>query len=664
MRTSTTFASACNRRGVAAVVALAALAACADGDIGGPVPDSALEGIALTAVAPAVAVPGTVLVLSGRSFVDAQWGDTRLRLSGTFAGRPVDVAVPARFAAYDRLEVDVGDVLYDALGGELGELVADAVVEVDSRYDGRTYRTDPLAVAIRFERELAPRIASLQTGGVIFANDDIAIEGDGLLLGGSEGRTIAVVEGCFAPAGGGACARVAPVEVPVVPAAPFDRTRGTFRFVPAIAGIGPGRFDGTVALRNDHAATGARVDGDRRTAQYERIEAAVFDLGPTAASLGQYVVVRGGGFVGVADGGATLLALSGTFSPDGGGPAVPVDLELVAEVVDGHTARYVLNEEDALGQAIDLRAVTGTFAGTVRPIVQYGDEEVAGEPVAAELRVAPVAQVVYLDFQPSYVESLRAFGLRAVDAQIRERVAQVVRRDYATIHLDVRLEPPDDFALYSVVDIAGPDPNGLGLLGYDNTPGKDSGNLRLYDRIGGVNALTQEDGYPGFGGVFIESLFGFSEHPEGHAETLPAADPAFDAIFDPFRPDRGGRPVSSADGAIVAGAVDGADCPAPDGDREHQIGCAVTVLGNLIGTIVSHEIGHSLGLANPYGEGFHNVGDAPNRLMDAGAARSFAERAELFGQGPSRFCDQEYAYLRDILPTSEPDDPTPRPPCF
>ena len=33
------------------------------------------------------------------------------------------------------------------------------------------------------------------------------------------------------------------------------------------------------------------------------------------------------------------------------------------------------------------------------------------------------------------------------------------------------------------VDIEGPDPNALGLLGYDNTPGKDVGNQRLFDRI-------------------------------------------------------------------------------------------------------------------------------------------------------------------------------------
>src|SRR5690606_16775281 len=99
---------------------------------------------------------------------------------------------------------------------------------------------------------------------------------------------------------------------------------------------------------------------------------------------------------------------------------------------------------------------------------------------------------------------------------------------------------------YSEVDISGPDPNGLGLLGYDNTPGKDVENQRLYDRIGGVNAMTQEDGYPGYGGVFIESLFGYSEDTKGLTEAT-RYSPPFDALFDPFRLDRGGTPVLAAD---------------------------------------------------------------------------------------------------------------------
>jgi len=50
--------------------------------------------------------------------------------------------------------------------------------------------------------------------------------------------------------------------------------------------------------------------------------------------------------------------------------------------------------------------------------------------------------------------------------------------------------------------------------------------------------------------------------------------------------------------------------------------------------------------------------------MDAGAARAFTERAELFGDGPAVFCDEEYDYLRRILPATEPADAVSRPGCF
>jgi hypothetical protein len=90
----------------------------------------------------------------------------------------------------------------------------------------------------------------------------------------------------------------------------------------------------------------------------------------------------------------------------------------------------------------------------------------------------------------------------------------------------------------------------------------------------------------------------------------------------------------------------------------------VFVIGNLIGGTLSHEIGHSLGLANPYADGFHDAGDEPNRLMDAGGDRPFLERAELQGKGPGVFCDDEYTYLRQILPSKDPSNDVERPTCF
>ena len=49
--------------------------------------------------------------------------------------------------------------------------------------------------------------------------------------------------------------------------------------------------------------------------------------------------------------------------------------------------------------------------------------------------------------------------------------------------------------------------------------------------------------------------------------------------------------------------------------------------------------------------------------MDAGGARSFNERAEIYGEGPAVFCDTEYEYLRQILPSTDAPPDVTRPPC-
>jgi hypothetical protein len=640
------------------------LTACASspgpGDVG-------LEGLAVERVDPGVIVPGTLIVVEGDSFVPDEQGEAVLHLVGTAGAAPVDVSWPARFVDYAHMTVQVDEDHLDELGGDV-DFEGDARIEVVSNPaaggDGELYLSPALNVDLTFRRTLTPEVTSVLSGSVIYVNDAIELDGDGFLLGGMEGQTVAVVAGCF-DAGGG-CVEVDEVEIAATPREAFSRTMIAFPFVPQIAGIRPGAFTGTVTVRNRHdegAGTGEVTDAEPVVIEYELVESEIVRINPTAASLGQYVFVEGGGFVGGEPGASTELHLSGTFTPSGGG-ATPVELTLIPEFVRGTEVRYVLNEDDSLGQAIDLRTVTGTFSGTIEPVVSFAGDTVTGESTPVELAIAPVKQVVYLNFLPSYVEGLRAFGLRAVDTKIRERILAVTGHAYDGVNLELRTEPPTDFALFAQVDFAGVDPQNTGLFGYDNTPGKDNGNERLYDRIGGVNAATQQDGYPGFGGVFLKSLLGFSLHPPDGIETIAGADETFDAVFDPFRPDHGdGEVITSSD---LSGGVDvltsGAGCPA-DGDRRGQIECAIFVMGSLIGGTTAHELGHSLGLANPGEEGFHNSGDGPNRLMDAGGDRAFLERAELAGQGPGEFCDEEYTYLRTILP-GRPDSATVRPSCF
>ena len=87
-------------------------------------------------------------------------------------------------------------------------------------------------------------------------------------------------------------------------------------------------------------------------------------------------------------------------------------------------------------------------------------------------------------------------------------------------------------------------------------------------------------------------------------------------------------------------------------------------LGNIIGGTLAHEVAHSLGLADPEGSLFHNNSNEANSLMDSGSDRPFHERAQLAGGGPEHFCRENYEYLRNILPSTDPDPIRSRPPCY
>jgi hypothetical protein len=603
-------------------------------------PDPGLEALEVTQLAPRTIIPGTRLVVKGASFVDEQWGAATLRLRGQAGGRDLDVRWPATFVDFGTMTVAVEPGAIAALGGDV-DFAGEATVEIVATSDGNTYVSPAIEVSLAFRETLTPAPSSVQNSGVIFVNDRIQVDGDGFLLGGDEGTTFARIAGCFTLEGGGGCVPIAEQEIPLSPTDPLERTQATFPFAPSVAGIRPGTFTGTVTITNQQPGK-APIAAAEVAATYDLVSPQVFTVctgdpcsTDVQASLGQYVFVQGGGFVGGEADALTELELSGTFQRTGAGSA-PVSMTLIPEFVEGRLVRYVVNTDDELGQALDLRQDTGRFTGTITPIISYRSDRVRGASKQVTLSIAPVKQVVYLDFLPSYVEG---------------------------VNIEFRTTPPTDFALYMHVELSGVDPNNLGLFGYDNTPGKDNGNLRLYDRLGGVNAATQQDGYPGYGGVFLRSLMGFSLHPGSFARTVAGADPMFDRIFDPFRADLDGRPVRSTDLVeSIPALTNGASCPASD--RAGQIACAIFVLGNLVGGTLAHEIGHSLGLANPYAEGFHNPGDAPNRIMDSGGDRPFLERAELEGQGPGVFCDTEYEYLRQILPTSAPAPAIQRPRCF
>lgn len=624
----------------------------------------------LLSIEPALVLAGTRLEIEGRDFIAEPLGISTLRLTGSLDGHPLEVEIPASFVDFETLHANLTPEVMETLGNPVGIFEGTANVWVEVLGQDARVPSWLLPIELTFVDQLAPTLLEAQSGGAIFVNDRVSLTGENFLLGPGEGNVVAVVSGCFQPTGESSCGGLEEVTLPIAPAAdhPLARDRAVFAFEPAIAGIRPGHFDGDVFIRNRHI-DGTTLESIPQPFAFELLESEIRSIGP-GGSLGQFIDIEGGGFVGGPEG-YTLVEIEGEFTSrstateggSGEGMVIPVPpLELVPEFQSGRRIRYILNEDDLLAQALaafgGVRTTSGEFRGTIVSIIGYRDDERDGRPFDLTFRVEPVKQIVHVVFTPSYVESLRRFGLRALDVQVRERVFEVLRRDFATINVEFRSEPPQDFKLFASIEIGGPDPNGLGLLGYDNTPGKDYNNERLFDRIGGVNAQTQEDGYPGFGGIFVESLFPFSSHPpEGISTETPS--PWFDEIFDPLRPDTG-TPINSSDEGFVP--LTGAEaCPADD--RATQIACAIWVMGSLIGTTASHELGHSLGLADPEGTRFHYLGDTENALMDAGGARPFEERAELNGQGPAVFCESSYDYLRGILPTMEPRNETRRPDC-
>ena len=643
------------------MVLTAFFAACAADTGSQSAVDRHVDPLVLGLIGPAQLLPGTRLVIEGEGFAHPDYGPTRVELRGD----GVDLARELEWVSERRLELVVDRELFDALGGS-GSFEGGARLVHPHRTADVVRTSRPIGARFELDETLPPP-AGVSVPATVYVNDPIRVEGGGILLGGEEGETRARVWGCFFPDGSSGCASVEPVEVPVTAETAAGRAAGAFLFEPSIAGVGPGVFRGSVQLLNAHgeSGSGARIEGDTHTVEIRVLPPVVHDVSVLAASLGQYVEIEGGGFVGASAEGVTLLEVRATFRSTASGNERSLDVVLVPEYRSGRRVRYVLSEEDALGEALSLRRERGRITGTIQPVVRWGPQEARGEAVPFAFDLAPVKQVVYLSFQPSYVESLRLFGMRAADLLVRERIVTSASEPYRGINLEIRTDVPEDFALYAHVDLAGPDPNGTGLFGYDNSPGKDTNNLRLHDRIGGVNATTQLDGYPGYGGVFVESFIGFSEHPGAIADPLPGASPLFDALFDPFRPDRGGRPVTAEELRGPLPVIrDGNECPARGSFREGQIACAIWALGNLVGTTVAHEIGHSLGLANPHGEGFHNDGDLPGRLMDSGGARPFEERAVIAGGEAGVFCSDSYDYLREIMPGDEDDPLFTRPSCF
>ena len=130
--------------------------------------------------------------------------------------------------------------------------------------------------------------------------------------------------------------------------------------------------------------------------------------------------------------------------------------------------------------------------------------------------------------------------------------------------------------------------------------------------------------------------------------------PLYREVLDPFDSRAGGKPLGN----------DSADT------RRQQIERAISVLGDVLGSLMAHETGHALGLVAPgkpgaglfggeTGEAFaHAVtpdGEpaAGPSLMDPGRSLRFEDLAGVGATGELRFRPLDYAYLRDRVVLSE-----------
>ena len=539
-----------------------------------------------------------------------------------------------------------GAVLDFEVDGALLDLAGEGLRRLAFQLRDGERQSEPLERDVTLRRRLSPRLEGVP-GGTVRRNERVLLRGEGLLLEG-EGEAFLRVQGTFRPSGGPLAGTDQPVDtrLPVTTVERFSRTEATVVLDSAIGeSVQPGQFEGTATLQWRQRA-GAEGSGTPQMVRWTFERPVLYALEPTAAPLERYVEIRGGGFVGGEDhpDEVTFLRIEGTFTEPGGSPAPFGPADIVPRFVDGERLLAAMRAEARGDQLVSelFGAPEGVFEGRMTPVTVKGTEEVTGDPIAGRFELLPVVQVLHVRFLPGFEQSLERFGLRAARERIEQLVAERIRSIYAGWRIEVRLQEPTDYTPngYAILEVGGPDPNGLGLFGYDNTPGKDVGNLRLADRIGGANAETQQGGYPGYGGVFIENYLYFSRRPGlpgGRPSGAPDPDPLFDEIFDPVRRD----PVR----------LDEVEGLGADAARLDAVSAAVEALANMVGETAAHEFGHSLGLANPYGSAtsYHNFGDGPGCLMDSGSARPFGERAGLEGFERTRLCGENADYLDEIL---------------
>lgn len=566
---------------------------------------------------------GSRLQVTGAGFLRAPAGETTVRFEGP-SGAGFDW--PVEETARDRLVLP----LTPDVAGRLGERVAGRLRIEVTPWDHPDL-AGAVTVPLTFELRAAPRPAlrAVESAALV-PGARLAVLGLDLLDRG-EGQTLLALAGTFTPDDRALEPRtLEDVRLPLVER--DGRTRGTFTLAAGVFGLAPGRFRGRARL--EVTPSGGRPVRSEWLEGVDVVQRPISLPPPPALRLARGEVarlpVRGALPLDAAAQTSTVLVLDGVFTPAGGGaPETWSDRPWVPDAVpDAETLRLALRTQPGADERAPLGPPPGRFDGEARIVLRAGRERVSTPPAPFTLEIAPATQHVYLDTTPGFEEGLADFGLAAAADDVRARIRAVCERDYAGLRVFFHDTPPPDAVEFVTVELGGRDPNGLDLLGLESTSRKDTENRRLDERLGGRNALTAESGEPAFGGVFVTSFLKLSP---GQPAASVLASPRFDLVFAPFAP------------ALSADAVPSDPAETEPGRRAARDE-AVRVVGNLIGSTVTHEVGHALGLSAVPGR-VHNPGDWPGDLMDRGEDRPLAERAELDGTGPARFTGPNAEYL-------------------
>jgi len=625
------------------VVALLGIVTGACDGADAPATTALWPALSIGRVEPAIALPGTRLRIFSSGLVPSDLARYDVALSGRVDGVEVTHVTEAVRLSPELLEVPLENALSAALTAERGNFsgtIALRRTPTDAAANAVVVTSRPLELELA--RSLTP-VATSFSATELYPGDTLVVTGDGVLFPG-EGTSLVRFDGVF-----GSEDEERPIDGLVVPGITTTRdeladperpvTRAALRFTltPDVFGIRPGAFTGSVTLVNVHADGSETTSASLGVGRLNVRAPVLSSISPTAASRGQIIAVHGRGLL-PADGlaqTATLLLLEGVFSPRRGVPEAYDGVSAIViypEIADGRATAVLRVTALEDGRLTGLGSNAGRFVGTLTPLVLAGPDAVEGPPLPIDFQVLSPRQVVHIRFLPGFSDALVRFGLLAERAAVEERVMEVLERDYSGFNVTFTYVVPTDFAEYAVVEVGGQDPNGTRLFGLDNTAGKDNGNLRFDDVIGGFNAETRDQNFAAYGGIFASELLNMSP-TLGDSELV---SPRFDDIFGAVVPELGGRPAK----------VGEADVFDPRGIAIRE---AVRVLGNLLGTTITHEVAHSLGLTAIEGR-YHNDGDTPNWIMDAGQFRPFEERAEIDGFGPAVFEPYNRDYLQSILP--------------